>query len=353
MATVSNRGNATATESVEYVFGESTAVTRNVTVDAGETRTLTFDVPFASLGSANESVAVGTYVHGVRNETGAGIARYLRVTPDVDLAVESFDASAEVSRNRSFVVLATLSNPSNTTITRRVTYRFDGANVTTKTVTVAGDAAERVAYAVTVSDVEAAGVTLREGTTYDHAVVADGGRRDGDAVRFVRGPTGDASALVTAAFDAPGDVRRGETYTANVTVRNVDTSTFDGRLTQHRRSRRRHGTRVDSAGRARDARLSGELRPGGASGLPAVGAPDPPERPGRQRVHRQSTCDRRGRDGDTHGDAHPDGDGNADADGLPARILHSVWRRAARPDDADGHRNDHLDTGHPLRTVQG
>ncbi|MFC6987901.1 PH domain-containing protein [Haloplanus sp. GCM10025708] len=229
-ATVTNRGNVTGTESIEYVFDGTAVAVRNVTVDAGETRTTAFDVRFASLRSTNESVAVGTYVHGVRNESGTGVARYLRVTPDVDLAVSGFGAPAEITRNRSFVVLATLSNPANTTITRRVTYRFDGANVTTKTVTVADDEEERVAFAVTVSALEAAGATLREGTTYDHAVVADGGR-DGDAVRFVGEPTGDASALVTEAFNGPDDVRRGETYVANVTVRNVDTVAFDGRLT--------------------------------------------------------------------------------------------------------------------------
>jgi hypothetical protein len=230
-ATVTNRGNATGTGPVEYVFDGSVRASREVSVAPGETRTVRFDLSHAALGGPNESVPVGTYVHGVRTPASDGVARYLRVTPDVDLVVDGFDAPAEASADRTYVVLATLSNPANATVTRTVTYRFDGTAVASKTVTVSGGERQQVAFSVSLSAVRAAGASVRSGTTYDHAVVADGGGRAGDAVRLVEGPTADASALVVESFDGPDDVRSGERYGVNATVRNVDTVAFDGRLT--------------------------------------------------------------------------------------------------------------------------
>lgn len=230
-ASVTNWGDASSTEPLTYTFDGAAIRARNVTVAAGESRNVTFDLAVSALDSDAESVPPGTYVHGVRNASGDGVARYLRVTPDVDVAVDGFDAPTEIARDRAFVVLASVSNPGDVTVTRELAYRFDGTAIATKTVTVGAGESEPVAFAANASRIERAGVALDEGTTYDHAVVAAGGRRDGDAVRLVRGPTADSAALVTANFDAPDDVRRGETDAVAVTVRNVDTVAFDGRLT--------------------------------------------------------------------------------------------------------------------------
>ena len=229
-ATVTNRGEGAGTERLDYVFGGEAVSSRNVSLAAGASRNVSFERSTGDLGSANESVAVGTYVHGVRNESGAGVARRIRVSPDVDVRVEEFDAPVEVSRGGPFVVLATLSNPADISVTRRVAYRFDGETVAAKTLTVAGGEREQVAFAVDTAAIETAGVAIRNGTTYDHAVVADGGGRDGDAARIVGGPSADASALAVEEFRAGDELREGGRVSANVTVRNVDTVPFEGQL---------------------------------------------------------------------------------------------------------------------------
>jgi hypothetical protein len=229
-ATVTNRGEGAGTDRLDYVFGGEAVSSRNVSLAAGASRNVSFERSTGDLGSDNESVAVGTYVHGVRNESGAGVARRIRVSPDVDVRVEEFDAPVEVSRGGPFVVLATLSNPADISVTRRVAYRFDGETVAAKTLTVAGGEREQVAFAVDTAAIETAGVAIRNGTTYDHAVVADGGGRDGDAARIVAGPSADASALAVEEFRAGDELREGGRVSANVTVRNVDTVPFEGQL---------------------------------------------------------------------------------------------------------------------------
>ncbi|WP_135854787.1 hypothetical protein [Halorussus salinus] len=229
-ATVTNRGEGAGTDPVGYAFGGETVSSRDVSLAAGASQNVTFELSTDDLGTGNESAAVGTYVHGVRNESGAGVARRIRVSPDVDLRVEEFDAPVEISRGGSFVVLATVSNPADISVTRRVAYRFEGETVADKTLTVAGGEREQVAFAVDTAAIAAAGVELGNGTTYDHAVVADGGERDGDAARIVAGPSGDASALAVEEFRAADDLREEGRVYANITVRNVDTVPFEGQL---------------------------------------------------------------------------------------------------------------------------
>ncbi|MDS0300669.1 hypothetical protein NDI76_18115 [Halogeometricum sp. S1BR25-6] len=235
-ATVTNRASANGTETLRYSLGGTTIASRTMTLAAGESATVEFAVPFSDVESALGSTVSGTYVHGVRNESGAGAAARLRVTPDVDLSVERFDAPTEISHNESYIVLATVRNPGDVTITRNVDYAFAGEPVVERAVTVAAGDDRQVAFEMTLADAASVVGPVENETTYDHGV-RTGDSRAGGAVRVVRGPSADASALAVESFEAPDDVRPGDDYRVNLTVRNVDTADFEGQL----------GYRVDGA----------------------------------------------------------------------------------------------------------
>lgn len=235
-ATVTNRASANGTETLRYSLDGTTVASRTVTLGDGESRTVGFAVPFSDIESALGATTSGTYVHGVRNESGAGAAARLRVTPDIDFSVERFDAPTEVSHNESYIVLATVRNPGDVTVTRNVAYAFAGEPVAERAVTVSGGDDRQVAFEVTLADVERAVGPVGNETTYDHGV-RTGDSRAGGAVRVVRGPSADASALAVESFEAPDDVRPGDDYRVNLTVRNVDGADFEGQL----------GYRVDGA----------------------------------------------------------------------------------------------------------
>jgi hypothetical protein len=229
-ATVTNRGAVGGTEHVNYSFGGVTADSEAPTLEPGESTTVRFELTADELADAYGDVTLRTYVHGVRNESGSGVARRLRATPDVDFAVAGFDAPTDVSREEPFVVLATVGNPGDSTITRRVSYLFESTVVAERAVTVAPGERRQVAFEVAPDEVGAAVGGIENGTTYYHAVRTTGGDRKGGAVRVVRGPSADADALAVEGFDATDHVRPGETVRLNVTLRNVAASDFEGQL---------------------------------------------------------------------------------------------------------------------------
>lgn len=228
-ATVTNPASENATGTLRYSFDGATVASRTVGLAPGESTTVEFDLPFSEIEAAVGRVEPGTYVHGVRNASGEGSARWLRVTPDVDLTVERFDAPVEVVHGEPYIVIATVANPGNTTITRQVTYEFAGRTVVDRAVTVAGDADRQVAFEASLSDVAAVVGPLEAEATYDHGVTT-GDDRDGGAVRVVRESSANASALAVESFEAVDDVRSGESYRVDLSVRNVDTAGFEGQL---------------------------------------------------------------------------------------------------------------------------
>ncbi|MCU4798909.1 hypothetical protein OB920_00780 [Halobacteria archaeon HArc-gm2] len=234
-ATVTNAGTADATARVNYSLAGRTATSERLSLDAGESTRVTFTGGTAELGP-------GTYVHGVRNATGAGVAQRLRVTPDVDLTVQKMAAPTEISRGDPYVVLGTVDNPAESAITRNVSYAFDGVAIATKRVTVAGGESERVAFEIRPDRLERAAGAIANGSTHTHAVVADGGSRDGGEVLVRRGAGADPSALAVQQFRASDDLRPGETMTVNVSVLNVADAAFEGQIAY-----RVNGSAVDTA----------------------------------------------------------------------------------------------------------
>ncbi|WP_255516687.1 PH domain-containing protein [Haloferax sp. KTX1] len=177
-----------------------------------------------------ESLSTGTYVHGARNASGEGIPRYLRVTPDVDFVIDAFQAPATAPSDREFVVLATVSNPTETTITRDVAYHFAGTTISEKTITIGSGEQRQVAFAVTTEQIEAADSLIQRGRTYDHSIETAGGATVSDAIRLRSEPSASAAALTTRDVQLPNDLRENTQYTVVVTVRNVGTTAFDGQF---------------------------------------------------------------------------------------------------------------------------
>jgi hypothetical protein len=228
-ATVTNRAGVRGTETLRYSFDGATVVRSNVTLDPGASKRVSVAVSAEELETVHGPIDAGTYVHGVRNESGAGVAARLRVTPDVDFTVERIEAPTEVSYGEPYVVLATVRNPGDTTITRRVSYTFAGQRIDEKAVTVAGNDTRQVAFQISLADVETAVGPVENETTYDHAIVS-GGDHAGGAVRVVDGPRADASSLAVESFETIDDVRPGDFYQVTLAVRNVDTADFEGQL---------------------------------------------------------------------------------------------------------------------------
>ncbi|MFC6940540.1 PH domain-containing protein [Salinirubellus sp. GCM10025818] len=228
-ATVTNPASANATGTIRYSFDGATVASETVALGPSESTVVGFDLPFSAVEAAVGSVEPGTYVHGVRNASGEGSARWLRVTPDVDLAVQGFDAPVEVTHGEPYIVLATVTNPGNTSVTRRVAYEFAGRAIADRAVTVAGNGDRRVPFEIGLPAVEAVVGPVDAERTYDHGV-ATGDDREGGAVRVVRGSSANASALAVESFEAVDAVRSGESYVVNLTVRNVDTAGFEGQV---------------------------------------------------------------------------------------------------------------------------
>ncbi|WP_224450282.1 PH domain-containing protein [Haloprofundus salilacus] len=228
-ATVTNGGASSGAERVNYSFGGAVVATQRVTLDAGESTRVTFRSSLSEIEQRRGSAVPGSYVHGVRNETGDGAAARVRVTPNVDFTVQTFDAPTELSHDEPYIVLATVENPGDTTITRTVAYEFDGSEIGEKTVTVDGGKQRQVAFKIALADVEAAVGPVADGTTHNHGVVTGESRRGGE-VRIVEGPSADASTLAVEDLQAENDIRPGEMVSVNMTVRNVGLSDFEGQL---------------------------------------------------------------------------------------------------------------------------
>ena len=222
-ATVTNPTETDAIGRVNYSLAGQTAATERLSLSASESTEVTFRADTASL-------APGTYVHGVRTASGDGVARRLRVTPDVDLAVRGIDAPTEIARGDPYVVLATVENPAESAITRNISYTFDGTTVATKRVTVAAGASERVAFEFRTQDLERVAGPIANGSTHTHAVDADGGASTGGEVLIRRGAGADPSALAVERFRASDEVRPGGKIQVNVSLRNVGEAAFEGQL---------------------------------------------------------------------------------------------------------------------------
>ncbi|WP_079890818.1 S8 family serine peptidase [Halococcus agarilyticus] len=104
-ATITNTGNATGTQTVEYLFDGTTANTSEVTLDPGESTT----VAFSPMVPATE----GTYQHGVETADDSALANISVEAGEPEpayFAISNLTGPSEVGQGESFTTTATITN---------------------------------------------------------------------------------------------------------------------------------------------------------------------------------------------------------------------------------------------------
>ncbi|MGN8216229.1 beta-sandwich domain-containing protein [Halococcus salifodinae] len=104
-ATITNTGNTTGTQTVEYLFNGSTANTSNVTLGPGESTTVAF--------SPTVPATEGTYEHGIETADDSAIANISVEGGEPEpayFAVSNLTGPSEVGQGEEFTATATITN---------------------------------------------------------------------------------------------------------------------------------------------------------------------------------------------------------------------------------------------------
>ncbi|WP_273837174.1 S8 family serine peptidase [Halococcus sp. PRR34] len=104
-ATITNTGNTTGTQTVEYLFNGSTANTSNVTLAPGESTTVAF--------SPTVPATEGTYEHGIETADDSVLANISVEGGDPEpayFAVSNLTGPSEVGQGEEFTATATITN---------------------------------------------------------------------------------------------------------------------------------------------------------------------------------------------------------------------------------------------------
>ena len=157
-ATITNIGNQTDTQDIEFVLDNETVDTdENITLDPDEATTVTFeDIPLPE---------EGVFEHGVFTDEDSQTADIAVVVGDSFFAVSGLDAPAEAGAGEQIDVSATITNTGNVTGTQTVAFILDGEGVATEPdVTLAPDEGEPVTFEPTLPE---------EGGVFEHGVFTD------------------------------------------------------------------------------------------------------------------------------------------------------------------------------------
>lgn len=129
-ATVTNTGSVSAERTVEYVFDETVVDSREVAVLPGESSEFLFT-------RSTGDIASGEYHHSVTTGDDTQ-TRSIRVDAPGKIEISAFDSSSSVYRGELIASNVTLTNTGDTTVTRNVTYQFNGTVIDKQSVTLAG-----------------------------------------------------------------------------------------------------------------------------------------------------------------------------------------------------------------------
>lgn len=155
-ATVSNPNDQRTTQVVKYRFDGTVLAQQFVTLDPGETTTVTFEADLTGVTS-------GEYVHGVFTQ-GSGVLATVTI-PD-SFRVTEVNAPDEASVGDQVRINATITNPNDIESTQMVEFRLDGELLMSQIVTLAPGESRTVAF-----DVETNGIAPG---TYFHSVFTRG-----------------------------------------------------------------------------------------------------------------------------------------------------------------------------------
>jgi hypothetical protein len=146
-ATVTNPGEASATETVEFRFDGGVFATETVELDGGESTTVSFSIDTASVES-------GQYFHGVYTDA-RGEPAQLRIVDEIEsFDVANLSAPATATVGDEVTVTANVTNPNDFTIAQEVEFRFDGDVVAAQDVEIDAEGATVVEFQVGTEGIE-------------------------------------------------------------------------------------------------------------------------------------------------------------------------------------------------------
>ena len=135
-ATLSNPTDGLLTERVEFRFGGDVVDRSTVTLDAGETTTVT--------GSVNTTeVEPGDYVYAVFTDSGGAVGQ---LTVSESFTLGSLEAPSTATVGDTVTVNATVTNPNEFTTTQPVEFRVTGIPVASQDVTLEAGSSTTVSF---------------------------------------------------------------------------------------------------------------------------------------------------------------------------------------------------------------
>ncbi|WP_330632950.1 S8 family serine peptidase [Halocatena halophila] len=219
-ATVTNVGTESVSRSVVYFppgtpfsdgqFTEASDGVQTVTLDGGESTTVTFEY------TVEESLSPGEYQHGISADEMASTTITIEGNkPDpAALRVTNVSAPETATPGATIGVNATVSNDGNSTVSGPVSYHFDGELVTTKNVTLSAGATTTVLFDHRLS--EATG-------TFNHSVESE--TNAVTAELSVEAAGSEPAYFAVSNLTGPDSTAPGETITVNATVTNTGDET--------------------------------------------------------------------------------------------------------------------------------
>jgi subtilisin family serine protease len=138
VATVTNAGGVEGSTDIAFVFDGDAMLGRTVTLDAGGSTDLRFNV-------STDDIAPGTYRHGVRAGNGSGFAN-ITVQQPATFEVSTLDAPTEAIAGKNVTVNATVTNVGDVRGTTDVELLFAGDVRLTRRLTLAGGGSADVRF---------------------------------------------------------------------------------------------------------------------------------------------------------------------------------------------------------------
>ncbi len=140
-ATIENPNDEADTQTVEYRFDGNVSIREEVSLDAGESTTITTSVN-------TSAVTADRYIHGVYTREDGQPAQVLIVDEIASFGVTDLTAPESVTVGENVTVNATVTNPNEFANEQPVEFRFDGALVETRTVDLDGESSTTVQFQI-------------------------------------------------------------------------------------------------------------------------------------------------------------------------------------------------------------
>ncbi|MFB6105925.1 MAG: CARDB domain-containing protein [Halobacteriaceae archaeon] len=211
-ADVTNTGGTNATQSVEFRFEGTALANETVSLDAGESRAVTFTVD----GTTTAGLAPGTYTHGVFSDDDEETAQLTVEAPPgpAFFDVSNLSAPATVTQGDPVNVSADVTNTGGSAATQTVEFRFDGSPLLNTTVTL--DPGQTAPVELRVAGPTTAGIPPG---TYTHGIFTEDDEETAEITVEAAGQPG--SFFAVSDLVVPANVTQGDPVTVSATVTNT------------------------------------------------------------------------------------------------------------------------------------